>query len=165
MSHNENSKRFDLGERTFEFAKASRAFVKQLPRTISNVEDAKQFTRASSSIGANYIGERSHRQEGLRDENQDLPPRSEGKPLLASFDRHRWKTRRRSSATAERSLRIDENLRRNRPQIRAMNISKFKIPIPRPREHCPRFGLFVHLNFLRLFRILGFKFRILPTGE
>ena len=55
MSHNENSKRYDLEERTFEFAKASRAFVKQLPRTISNIEDVKQFIRASGSIGANYI--------------------------------------------------------------------------------------------------------------
>src|SRR5436189_4306175 len=56
MSHNENSKRYDLEERTFEFAKASReAFVKQLPRTISNIEDVKQFVRASGSIGANYI--------------------------------------------------------------------------------------------------------------
>ena len=55
MSHNENSKRYDLEERKFEFAKASRAFVKQLPRTISNIEDVKQFIRASGSIGANYI--------------------------------------------------------------------------------------------------------------
>jgi four helix bundle protein len=55
MSHNENSKRYDLEERTFEFAKTSRAFVKQLPRTISNIEDVKQFIRASGSIGANYI--------------------------------------------------------------------------------------------------------------
>jgi len=29
--------------------------VKKLPRTIANVEDAKQFIRASGSIGANYI--------------------------------------------------------------------------------------------------------------
>src|SRR6266536_2105541 len=55
MSHNENSKPYDLEERTFEFAKASRAFVKKLPRTIGNIEDAKQFIRASGSIGANYI--------------------------------------------------------------------------------------------------------------
>src|SRR6266704_5173507 len=51
----DNSKPYDLEERTFQFAKASRAFVKQLPRTISNVEDVKQFIRASGSIGANYI--------------------------------------------------------------------------------------------------------------
>jgi four helix bundle protein len=55
MSRNENSKPYNLEERTFQFAKASRAFLKQLPRTISNVEDMKQFIRASGSIGANYI--------------------------------------------------------------------------------------------------------------
>src|SRR4051812_40464271 len=55
MSGNENSQPYDLEERTFRFAKASRTFVKQLPRTISNIEDAKQFIRASGSIGANYI--------------------------------------------------------------------------------------------------------------
>ena len=49
------SKPYDLEERTLEFAKASRAFVKRLPRTIGNIEDAKQFVRASGSIGANYI--------------------------------------------------------------------------------------------------------------
>src|SRR5436190_23275793 len=55
MSRNENSTPYDLEERTFQFVKVSRAFVKQLPRTISNVEDAKQVDRASGSIGANYI--------------------------------------------------------------------------------------------------------------
>src|SRR6516225_4553657 len=50
-----DSKPYDLGDRTFEFAKASRAFVKKLPRTIANIEDAKQLIRASGSIGANYI--------------------------------------------------------------------------------------------------------------
>src|SRR6185437_9102603 len=51
----QNPKLYDLEDRTFEFAKASRAFVKRLPRTIGNIEDAKQFIRASGSIGANYI--------------------------------------------------------------------------------------------------------------
>jgi len=51
----DNSKPYDLEDRTLQFAKASRAFVKQLPRTISNIEDARQFVRASGSIGANYI--------------------------------------------------------------------------------------------------------------
>ena len=55
MPLNQNSKPYDLEERTFQFEKASRVFVKQLPRTISNVEDVKQFVRASGSIGANYI--------------------------------------------------------------------------------------------------------------
>jgi four helix bundle protein len=55
MLNNESSKRYDLEERTFQFAKESRVFVKQLSRTISNIEDVKQFVRASDSIGANYI--------------------------------------------------------------------------------------------------------------
>jgi len=55
MANNENGKPYDLEERTFQFAKASRAFVKDLPRTIANIEDVKQFVRASGSIGANYI--------------------------------------------------------------------------------------------------------------
>jgi four helix bundle protein len=51
----DDSKPYDLEDRTLEFAKASRGFVKKLPRTIANIEDAKQFIRASGSIGANYI--------------------------------------------------------------------------------------------------------------
>ena len=37
----ESSKRYDLEERTFQFAKAMRAFVKTLPRTIANEEDIR----------------------------------------------------------------------------------------------------------------------------
>ena len=55
MARNENSKPYDLEERTFQFAKAGRSFVKLLPRTIANIEDVKQFVRASGSVGANYI--------------------------------------------------------------------------------------------------------------
>src|SRR5262249_22570914 len=55
MAANYDSKPYDLEDRTFEFAKASRAFVKELPRTIANIEDVRQFVRASGSIGANYI--------------------------------------------------------------------------------------------------------------
>jgi four helix bundle protein len=44
-----------LEERTAVFAERSRIFVKRLTRTIGNLEDAKQFIRASGSIGANYI--------------------------------------------------------------------------------------------------------------
>lgn len=51
----EGSRQFDLGERTFLFAKAVRAFVKHLPRTISNREDVRQVVRSSGSVGANYI--------------------------------------------------------------------------------------------------------------
>ena len=51
----ENSKRYDLEERTLEFAKNVRAFVKALPRTVANDEDIRQLVRASGSVGANYI--------------------------------------------------------------------------------------------------------------
>ncbi len=55
MAHNDDSKPYDLEERTFQFARASRAFVKLVPRTVANVEDVRQVIRASGSIGANYI--------------------------------------------------------------------------------------------------------------
>ena len=45
----------DLEERTFRFAMSVRAFVKQLPRTISNTEDVRQLVRASGSVAANWI--------------------------------------------------------------------------------------------------------------
>jgi four helix bundle protein len=45
----------DLCERTFQFAKAVRLFVRKLPKTISNIEDVKQLVRSSGSVGANYI--------------------------------------------------------------------------------------------------------------
>jgi four helix bundle protein len=55
MNEIQNSKQYDLEERTFEFAKAVRTFVNQIPKTATNIEDAKQLTRFSGSIGANYI--------------------------------------------------------------------------------------------------------------
>ena len=45
---------YDLEERTFQFAKAVRLFVKTLPKTIANIEDGKQLIRASGSLGSNY---------------------------------------------------------------------------------------------------------------
>ena len=45
----------DLEERTFRFAESIRAFVKPLPKTISNAEDVRQLVRASGSVAANWI--------------------------------------------------------------------------------------------------------------
>lgn len=50
-----NSKQYDLEDRTLEFAKRVRAFVKNLPKTIANIEDGKQLIRSSGSVGSNYI--------------------------------------------------------------------------------------------------------------
>ncbi len=46
---------YDLEERTYQFAKNVRFFVKTLPKTIANIEDGKQVIKASGSVGANYI--------------------------------------------------------------------------------------------------------------
>ena len=45
----------DVDDRTFLFAESVRAFVKQLPRTISNTEDVRQLVRASGSVAGNWI--------------------------------------------------------------------------------------------------------------
>jgi four helix bundle protein len=50
-----SGKRRDLHDRTFRFAESVRAFVKPLPRTLSNAEDVRQLVRASGSVAANWI--------------------------------------------------------------------------------------------------------------
>jgi len=55
MTKIQNSKQYDLEDRTFEFARRVRSFVKKLNKTIANVEDGKQLVKASGSVGANYI--------------------------------------------------------------------------------------------------------------
>jgi len=54
MPQTSSEKPYDLEERTFQFAKAVRLFVKTMPKTIANLNDGKQVIRASGSIGANY---------------------------------------------------------------------------------------------------------------
>lgn len=55
MAPTPDTPRFDLEERSYEFAKQVRAWVKRLPHTICNQEDVRQVVRASGSVGANYI--------------------------------------------------------------------------------------------------------------
>ncbi len=55
MDQIQNSKQYDLEERTQTFARRVRDFVKRLPRTMSNLEDGPQLIRSSGSTGANYI--------------------------------------------------------------------------------------------------------------
>ena len=50
-----NKPKYDLEERTFQFAKSVRKVIKTLPKTIANIEDGKQVVRSSGSTGANYI--------------------------------------------------------------------------------------------------------------
>jgi len=55
MSEIQKAKSYDLEERTFNFAKDVRSFIKQLPHSTAYFEDARQLVRSSGSLGANYI--------------------------------------------------------------------------------------------------------------
>ncbi|MFH0874044.1 MAG: four helix bundle protein [Candidatus Komeilibacteria bacterium] len=49
------SKKYDIADRTLNFARSIRQLIKTLPRTLTNIEDGKQLTRSSGSVGANYL--------------------------------------------------------------------------------------------------------------
>jgi len=51
----QNTKQYDLEERTYKFAKKCRDFVNKSSKTIINIEYAKQLIRSSGSQAANYI--------------------------------------------------------------------------------------------------------------
>ncbi|MFA4891711.1 MAG: four helix bundle protein [Candidatus Gracilibacteria bacterium] len=48
-------KRFDLEDRTFNFARECRDFVKLIPKSLLNIDYCKQLLRSSSSTASNYI--------------------------------------------------------------------------------------------------------------
>ena len=54
MFKTQNSKLYDLKDRTLRFVKMARNYVKNLPKTLDNIEDARQLIKASGSVGANY---------------------------------------------------------------------------------------------------------------
>ena len=47
--------KFDLEEKTYEFARSTREYVKSLPKNITNHKYSDQLVRSSGSVGANYI--------------------------------------------------------------------------------------------------------------
>jgi hypothetical protein len=55
MLNQNDTKKYDLEERTFQFAKDVRNFIKNLPKSIANTEDGRQVVKSSGSVGANYI--------------------------------------------------------------------------------------------------------------
>lgn len=55
MTENQNSKRYDLEDRTLNFAKQVIEFLNKLPKTLANMEISKQLVRSAGSVGANYI--------------------------------------------------------------------------------------------------------------
>ncbi len=52
---NTTVKKYDLEERTFNFAKRINEYVNKLSKTITNIENGKQLARSAGSVGANYI--------------------------------------------------------------------------------------------------------------
>jgi four helix bundle protein len=55
MTESKNTKRYDLEERTFRFARNVITLSNIAPKTLANIEMLKQVIRSSGSIGANYI--------------------------------------------------------------------------------------------------------------
>ncbi|MCX6338959.1 MAG: four helix bundle protein [Candidatus Aureabacteria bacterium] len=55
MDKIQNTKPYDLSDRTCRFAQTVVPYVNALPKTIPNTEIATQLIRSAGSIGANYI--------------------------------------------------------------------------------------------------------------
>ncbi|MDP3697526.1 MAG: four helix bundle protein [Candidatus Taylorbacteria bacterium] len=55
MTEIQNSKKYDLEDRTLSFTKEVVKFVSNLPKTTANFELGKQLIRSAGSVGANYI--------------------------------------------------------------------------------------------------------------
>ena len=55
MIQKQKTKIYDLEDRTYEFAKNCRNFIKSIPKDLSNIEYGKQLVRSSGSQAANYI--------------------------------------------------------------------------------------------------------------
>jgi len=55
MGEAQGEKRYDLEDRTFQFASRVRAMLRRVPRRLGNLSDADQLVRSSGSVGANYI--------------------------------------------------------------------------------------------------------------
>ncbi|MCM8783325.1 MAG: hypothetical protein NC818_00900 [Candidatus Omnitrophica bacterium] len=60
MVEERNPNVFDLEERTKKFAQMVREYVKNLPRTLTNLEYAKQLIRASGSGGQIILKQKKH---------------------------------------------------------------------------------------------------------
>lgn len=55
MKKIQNTKQYDLEDRTLKFAKDVIDFVNKVQKTLPNIEIAKQLVRSAGSVGANYI--------------------------------------------------------------------------------------------------------------
>jgi len=55
MTKIQNSKIYDLEERTLNFSKRIIKLINAIPKTLTNIEVGKQLVRSAGSVGANYI--------------------------------------------------------------------------------------------------------------
>lgn len=55
INQTQNSKPYDLGERTLVFSRKVFNYVKQLLKVMTNLEVSKQLARSAGSVGANYL--------------------------------------------------------------------------------------------------------------
>ncbi len=55
MTKIQNSKQYDLEERTLKFARQVIEFINRLPKNMPNLEIGRQLVKSSGSVGANYI--------------------------------------------------------------------------------------------------------------
>ena len=55
MSKTQNSKQYDLEDRTLNFTKQVIDLINKSSNTITNIEISKQLIRSAGSVGANYI--------------------------------------------------------------------------------------------------------------
>jgi len=55
MTKIQNTKKYDLEERTLKFAKNVIEYVDKMQKTVTSLEVGKQLVRSAGSVGANYI--------------------------------------------------------------------------------------------------------------
>jgi len=55
MDKSQEKKPYDLEERTLQYTKDVITLVNKIPKSLSNIEIAKQLVRSAGSVGANYI--------------------------------------------------------------------------------------------------------------
>ena len=85
--------KFDLEERTLEFAKNVIRLCRQLPQNVINNELIGQLIDSSGSVGANYReANDALSKKGLQAPNQNYAKRSQRNSLLAgAFDRGKFR--------------------------------------------------------------------------
>jgi four helix bundle protein len=125
----DESKPRDLEDRTFLFAESVRTFVKQLPRTISNIEDVRQVVRASGSVAANWIeaDEALSKKDFLMRVKICRKEAKESRLFLNLIDAGTTKGNGDAACAGSRSPRVGVNLFSNYLKIRRVTTLSFLI--------------------------------------